>query len=214
MSTKKIVIFDMDGTLINSSRDITISINAVREQIYGLSALEEQFVIDAINAHERNLAELFYKTSIYEESAKDLFESHYYEQCIQNVYPYEGILESLEDLRASGCLMSVATNAPSQFAKRMLDHLGMSDFFGLIIGSDDVDQPKPHPQMIKILLAHHKYDMTCDSAWMIGDNSKDMQAAQNANIGTIFAAWGFSTEGKGDAIAFNPLQVNKIILEE
>ncbi len=214
MSTKKIVIFDMDGTLINSSRDITISINYVREKLYSLTTLDEQFVIDAINAHERNLAHLFYETLVYEERAKEIFETHYHDQCIQNVHAYEGIVESLGELRASGCLMSVATNAPSQFAKRMLNHLGISEFFGLIIGSDNVDKPKPHPQMIEILLEHHKYDISCDSAWMIGDNSKDMQAAQNANIGTIFAAWGFSREGKGDAIAFTPKQIGKIILEE
>ena len=214
MSTKKIVIFDMDGTLINSSRDITISINHVREKLYSLSSLDEQFVIDSINAHERNLAHLFYQTLVYEEKAKELFESHYHDQCIQNVHPYEGIVESLSNLQSSGCLMSVATNAPSLFAKRMLSHLGMSKFFGLILGSDNVDQPKPHPQMIEMLLKHHNYDVSCDSAWMIGDNSKDMQAAQNANIGTIFAAWGFSKKGDGDAIAFSPSQVNKIILEE
>lgn len=214
MSTKKIVIFDMDGTLINSSRDITISINHVREKLYSLSPLDEQFVIDAINAHERNLADLFYETPVYEEKAKDLFESHYHDQCIQNVHPYEGIVESLIELQSSGCLMSVATNAPSQFAKRMLNHLGMSKFFGLIVGADNVSLPKPHPQMIEMLLKHHDYDVACDNAWMIGDNSKDMLAAQNANIGTIFAAWGFSRKGEGSAIAFTPSQVNQIVLKE
>ncbi len=213
MPIKKIVIFDMDGTLINSSRDITISINAVRAQLYGLSPLEEQFVIDAINAHERNLAYLFYQTPIYEAKAKDLFEIHYHDQCIQNVHPYEGMMESLNELRLAGCMMSVATNAPSPFAKRMLEHLGMSEFFGLIIGADNVDLPKPHPQMIKMLLEHHNYDPLRDSAWMVGDNSKDMEAARNANIGTIFAAWGFSREGDEVPIAFSPSQVSKIILE-
>lgn len=208
----KIVIFDMDGTLINSSRDITLSINYVRLTCYSLPPLMEQFVIDAINAHDRNLASLFYQTQEYEIQAKELFETHYYDQCIQNVHPYPQIKETLEHLHYSGCLMSVATNAPSIFAKRMLTHLGIAEYFSCIIGADNVDQPKPHPQMIELILNHHGYDAKSDQAWMIGDNSKDMQAAHSANVGTIFAAWGFSDRGKGDYIAFTPSEIRAIIL--
>jgi len=209
----KIVIFDMDGTLINSSRDITLSINHVRLKCYSLPPLMEQFVIDSINAHDRNLASLFYQTDVYEDSAKELFESHYYDQCIQNVQAYTEIIDTLSHLSSHGCHMSVATNAPSVFAKRMLTHLGIADYFSCIIGADNVDQPKPHPQMIEMILNHHGYDAHSDQAWMIGDNSKDMQAAKSANVGTIFAAWGFSDTGKGDYIAYAPSEIRAIILE-
>lgn len=210
---KKIVIFDMDGTLINSSRDITISINHVRSKCYLLPALEEQFVIDAINAHDRNLALLFYQTPSYEARAKELFESHYYEQCIQNVHAYDDIVDTLVQLNAQGCLMGVATNAPSVFARRMLTYLGIVKYFSCIVGADNVDQPKPNPQMLEKILDYHSYDKHCDQAWMIGDNSKDIQAARSVNIGTIFAAWGFSSQGEGDYVAHNPLDVHKIIAQ-
>jgi phosphoglycolate phosphatase len=208
----KIVIFDMDGTLINSSRDITLSINHVRLTCYSLPPLKEQFVIDSINAHDRNLASLFYQTNEYESKAKELFESHYYDQCIQNVHTYTEIIDTLSHLSSHGCLMSVATNAPSVFAKRMLTHLGIAEYFGCIIGADDVEQPKPHPQMLELILDYHGYDAQNDQAWMIGDNSKDMQAAKSTNVGTIFAAWGFSDTGKGDYIAFAPSEIRSIIL--
>lgn len=210
----KIVIFDMDGTLINSSLDITISINHVRSHCYGLPPLSEQFVIDAINAYERNLAQLFYEREVYEERARSLFEEHYHDQCIQNVYPYNEIVETLSYLSSRGCLMSVATNAPSTFAVRMLNHLGIAEYFSCILGADNVEEPKPHPQMIERILDHHGYKENVDSAWMVGDNSKDMQAAQSAKIGTIFAAWGFSNKGNGDFIAYSPSEINTIILEE
>jgi phosphoglycolate phosphatase len=209
----KIVIFDMDGTLINSSHDITSSINHVRMLCYSLPPLMEQFVIDSINAHDRNLASLFYHTDVYEDKAKELFESHYYDQCIQNVHPYNEIIDTLSELSSSGCLMSVATNAPSIFAKRMLEHLGIAEYFSCIIGADDVEHPKPHPQMIEVILNHHEYDLHRDQAWMIGDNSKDMQAARSVNIGTIFAAWGFSDRGEGDYIAYTPSEIRSIILQ-
>jgi phosphoglycolate phosphatase len=107
--------------------------------------------------------------------------------------------------------MSVATNAPSIFAKRMLEHLEIAQFFGSIIGADNVQLPKPHPQMLEILLDYHDYDEQYDSAWMVGDNSKDMEAAKNANIGSIFATWGFSSSGEGDFVISNPLQLHEII---
>lgn len=209
----KIVIFDMDGTLINSSHDITLSINHVRLMCYSLPPLMEQFVIDSINTHDRNLASLFYHTDVYEDKAKELFESHYYDQCIQNVHTYTDIIDTLTHLSTHGCLMSVATNAPSIFAKRMLKHLGIAEYFSCIIGADNVEQPKPHPQMIEVILDHHGYDALSDQAWMIGDNSKDMQAAKSANVGTIFAAWGFSDRGEGDYVAYTPLEIKAIILE-
>jgi phosphoglycolate phosphatase len=107
--------------------------------------------------------------------------------------------------------MGVATNAPSIFAKRMLNHLELDIFFNHIIGADDVESPKPHPQMLHHHLDHFKYRSGTDNAWMIGDNSKDIEAASRAGIHSIFAAWGFSAEGSGDYFASSPESLLKII---
>lgn len=198
---KKIVIFDMDGTLIDSGLDITLSINHVRQSIYDLEPLEVASIIDAINAHQRNLASLFYGTDLYEPHAKALFEEHYYEQCIQNVKAYDGIESMLEILETDGAKMGVATNAPTLFANRMLEHVGLNRFFGSIIGADRVESPKPYPYMLQHHLDAHQYRSGTDRAWMIGDNSKDMEAASRAGITGIFAGWGFSSVGEGDYFA-------------
>jgi phosphoglycolate phosphatase len=68
--------------------------------------------------------------------------------------------------------------------------------------------------MIEIHLAHHGFVSGRDRAWMIGDNTKDIEAARNANISSIFAAWGFSDDGDGDYTATDPAQLPTIILEE
>lgn len=211
---KRIVIFDMDGTLIDSATDITLSINHVRKHFYGLENLSERFVIDAINATERNLSFLFYETDQYDEGAKALFEEHYHTQCIQNVRAYSGIAETLVHLHSHGCILGVATNAPSQFAKRMLSHLNLADYFTHIIGADNVQFPKPHPQMIAYHLQSHGFMAESDRAWMIGDNKKDMDAAASANITGIFAAWGFSDDGSGDHVVTDPSELPAIILKE
>lgn len=208
---KHIALFDMDGTLIDSGVDITHSINFVREHCYELDPLSVQEVIDAINAKERNLSEIFYGHSVYEDRAKIKFEEHYYDQCIQNLFLYEGVYEMLSYLKDRQFIMGVATNAPSVFAKRMLEHLEISTFFDKIIGADNVDYPKPHPQMLMQHLSYHGFRSDTDRAWMIGDNSKDMDAATQAGIISIFAGWGFSHEGKGDYFAPTPLSLKEII---
>ena len=187
----QIVVFDMDGTLIDSSADITASVNHVRHQIYGLDPLTPAEVTEAINRDQRNLALLFYERQDYEPAAQQLFEAHYHEQCVRAPRPYEGIVEVVCSLRETGVQLSVATNAPSCFARRMLEHLDLSKFFDHIIGSEAVRCPKPDPEMVTTLLARYGYQPGQDQAILVGDSGKDIEAAKRAGINAFFASWGF-----------------------
>lgn len=209
---QKIVIFDMDGTLLDSKKDITISINHIRDLHYSLPPLSEEFVVDAINMDVRNLPKMFYGTDTYEEKDKEVFEVHYAQQCVQNPYLYDGVHETLETLYSRGVKLSVATNAPTKFALNMLEHLKVHSLFDVIIGADKVSASKPDPQMIHHILNHYSFDMQRDKAWMVGDNSKDMLSAQNANIDSIFATWGFSPDGDHDTLIHKPKEVLDIVL--
>ena len=207
----KIVIFDMDGTLIDSKKDITISINHVRKEHYGLPPLDEQFIVDAINMPVRNLPELFYNTPLYQEKDRHLFEEHYFQQCVKSPYLYDGVGELLEKLKAKHVSLNVATNAPTLFAKRMLTHLGVSDMFDIIIGADEAGASKPDPKMLDIILSNYGYSFMPHKAWMVGDNSKDIDAAKNVNIDSIFATWGFAKEGEADHVVSHPLHILEIV---
>ncbi|SFV67005.1 Phosphoglycolate phosphatase [hydrothermal vent metagenome] len=209
---QKIVIFDMDGTLIDSKKDITISINYVRRINHNLPPLSEAFVVDAINMHERNLAKLFYETEVYERRDKKLFEKHYKQQCIEHPYLYEGVAELLFTLKKEGVKLSVATNAPTLFAQTMLEHLQVAKLFDLIVGADKVKVSKPAPEMLQYILNFYGFDNAKDKAWMIGDNSKDIESAKNAGIEAVFAAWGFSKYGTHKIIAKHPKELLNIIL--
>jgi len=187
----KIAIFDMDGTLLNSAKDITISVNSVREANHKLPELDEAFVIDAINRENRNLAKLFYGTEVYQKDDQALFEEHYKQQCIENVYLYEGIYECLTKLRENRVRVSVATNAPTKFARRMLEECKVFENFDFVIGADRVKKAKPDKEMLSYILKNYGHQ-TGQKAIMIGDNIKDMMAAQNAGIEGVFATWGFS----------------------
>ena len=209
---QKIVIFDMDGTLIDSKKDITISVNYVREKHHNLPPLCEDFIVTAINMHERNLPHLFYETKTYEQRDRELFEKHYKEQCIKHPYLYDGVEDMLHTLKENGVKMSVATNAPTLFAKTMLEHLDVAKLFDMIVGADKVKASKPHPDMIHMILDFYSYDKEEDKAWMIGDNSKDIESAKRAGIEAIFAAWGFSESGEYSVVVKEPKEILEIIL--
>ena len=209
---QKIVIFDMDGTLIDSKKDITLSVNAIRKAHHHLEPLSEEFIVEAINKEVRNLPELFYGTKEYEKKDRLAFEVHYATQCTQNPYLYEGIVEMLSILKENGVKLSVATNAPTPFAKLMLDSLNVSHYFDSIIGADEVNSAKPNPEMLIKILDFYEYDATKDSAWMVGDNSKDMMSASNAKIEGLFATWGFTPQTDFSIKLSHPKEILTIVL--
>ena len=202
----------MDGTLLDSKKDITISVNHVRKLHYDLEPLSEDFIVEAINMEVRNLSMLFYKTEIYHDKDRDVFEEHYESQCIQNPYLYDGIKKLLNKLVASGIKISVATNAPTKFAYRMLGHLEVDHLFDMIIGADAVDESKPSSEMLDKILDYYEFDKSSHKAWMVGDNIKDMKSAKNAGISSMFATWGFSPKSDNKIIVSKPKDILDIVL--
>ena len=201
----------MDGTLIDSKKDITISVNYVRKVNHNLPPLSEEEVVGAINKKERNLAYIFYGTKRYEERDRELFEKHYHEQCIKHPYLYDGIKEVLHTLKENGVLMGVATNAPTKFALRMLEHLDVAHLFKKIVGADQA-KPKPEPDMVFQILQECDFEKSKDKAWMVGDNPKDIEVAKRSGIEAIYATWGFQSEVDCPLKAKTPKDILKIVL--
>lgn len=186
-----LVIFDMDGTLVDTRTDITISINYVRK-IKNLPPLTEEEVVKIINFKREELSKHLYHTETYLPEDREIFEEHYKQQCTKNVKTYKGISDLLDFLKSSGAKLSVATNAPTKFGERILTAAKIEHYFDYIVGSCKVKKAKPDPDMIYLIQDLYS-DKTLIKKFLVGDNYTDINAAKNANILSIFVKWGYGS---------------------
>jgi len=184
----RLIMFDMDGTLIDSGFAITNTINYVRENL-GFERLEKDFILEKVNEPHLNAAEFFYGTKEFTDQQTKLFEEYYNEHCLTDLVLYDGISDLISDLKGDFRL-AVATNANSVYAKKMLDHVGIGNHFSTILGYDSVKNPKPHPEMVNKIL--NKYSVENTNAQLIGDSHKDIIAATKAGVDSVLVNWGFS----------------------
>jgi len=186
---KSLLIFDMDGTLIDSSRTIANAINYVREKLY-LPPMDPELIIQKVNDHHLNPAQFFYKTDRFGAEHEAWFSEYYSSHHSRELILYDGIEEMLRSMKDRDLRLAVATNAYRSSTIESLTHLGIYDLFDMIACYDDVPRGKPHPDMLhKILDA---LDTPKEKALFIGDGSRDAMAAKNADIEYLMVNWGFS----------------------
>ena len=208
MRKKQLIIFDMDGTLINSGNVISNTINFVRTNI-GLEVMEKDELLLNINNPDINSAEFFYGTSAFTDEQTELFTQYYDENCVNDIILYDGIKKMLEEV-SQHFTLSIATNASVEFARKMINHLEIDSHFDMVVGANCVDKPKPHPDMLLKTMDNLNY---CDyDTILVGDSLKDTQAATKANIDSILVNWGFSTHSENIAIS-NSVELTKKLLE-
>jgi len=184
----KLIIFDMDGTLIDSGNVISNTINFVRGHL-GLESISKDIMLQAMNDPTINGAEFFYGTTHFTEQQTELFKEYYDEHCISDIVLYEGIEELLEELKVEYKL-GVATNANSIYAKKMLEFLGILEHFSFIAGADMVEHPKPKGDILSLVCETLGTQKEC--SLLIGDSKKDLYAANDFGIECILVNWGFS----------------------
>lgn len=187
--TKKLIIFDMDGTLVNSSLTIANAINYVRTNL-GFEPMTQEYILTRVNDHTINPAQIFYHAKAFEPDHERWFSEYYTKNHANELVLYEGIKELLESLKDRGHTLAVATNAYRSSTIESLTHLDVYGLFDTIACYDDVAQGKPHPDMLhKILdeLEHSTHD-----ALFIGDGPRDEMASKKAEIDYIMVDWGFT----------------------
>jgi phosphoglycolate phosphatase len=188
--TPRLIVFDLDGTLVDSKRDLADAVNALIAELGG-TALSEQTVADMVGEGaavliRRALAAVGFDVDVHFALAR--FLQLYDERLLMNTVPYEGMTDVLTAL-SPHVRMSVLTNKPTRATERILDGLGLRDRFRDVIGGDTPLGRKPDPAGLRALIAGA--DATPETAWLVGDSPVDVETARRAGAGICLARYGF-----------------------
>jgi len=185
----KLIIFDMDGTLVNSSLTIANAINYVRKNL-GFEPMEQAKILRMVNDHTLNPAKTFYHAEAFDADHEQWFSEYYTRNHEKELVLYDGIKEMLDHLKEEGHALAVATNAYRGSTIESLTHLDVYDHFDAIACYDDVEKGKPYPDMLYKIL--DELDHRNDKSLFVGDGPRDEMASKNAEIPYIMVDWGFT----------------------
>ena len=211
------IIFDLDGTLINSLQDIALCMNDVLKQFnHKTHDIKEYnyFVGDGALVLTQNVLP---KNSTQQEIQKVLerFKEVYNLNIYHNTKPYEGIIDLLKKLEKEQFKLGILSNKPHkftlQYAQKHFNDLNFQE----IHGQKENIPKKPHP--LGALNIAESFNLKTNEIFYVGDTSTDMKTASNANMKSIGVAWGFRPveellEYKADFIANNPEELFDIIM--
>lgn len=211
----KAVIFDLDGTLLDTLEDIAISVNAVLNEL-GKEPIEVSRFRYLVGEGALQLMKnaMPNEEESYYHNALELFEKHYAKQYAQNTKMYEGISKVLTYLQVKGVHLTVLSNKPDSFTKKcVLKYLRNWDF-GAVYGVRENIPRKPAPEGVYDIL--EDLHVKAEEVVFIGDTKVDMQTAKAANITSIGVLWGFRDEEElrengADFIAKTPSELIKIL---
>jgi phosphoglycolate phosphatase len=186
---EKLLVFDLDGTLIDSRSDLAAAVNTVRAE-QGLDLLTvkqvKSFIGNGISKLiERSFADATVDLSV----VLERYRTVYYSQSTVHTILYPGVKAGLEQLQKAGMVSTVLTNKPGEISRSILEALGLLSFFKTVIGAEDGYALKPSSEGLRALMKAHKVD--ADSCWMIGDHHTDLVAGMDADVRTAFVSYGF-----------------------
>ena len=184
----KLVIFDLDGTLVDSSEDITLSVNELLVDA-GLDPLSIAEVRDYVGNGVTKLVERALPDSSASEidRAVSRYREIYRRRLLEHTVAYPGVVEALRGLRAL-CKNAVLTNKPLLESRMILEGLELNKFFFSVYGGDSFDRMKPDPGGVERLLAEGEVKRT--EALLVGDTEVDFETARNARIACCLVTYG------------------------
>ena len=208
---KKLVIFDLDGTLNNTLKSIQKSANMALEA-FGFAPYE----VDRYRYFVGNgSAELIRQCLIHDgdsqllhfDEVMEKYEEVFEKYCMYEVKPYDGILELLAVLKEKGFLLAVNSNKPQAQTEDVISSVFGDEVFDMVVGQVDERPRKPAPDGVHYILS--KLGVTKEETIYIGDTSVDMQTGKSAGVFTVGALWGFRDreeleENDADAIIASP----------
>lgn len=192
--TPSLLIFDLDGTLIDSERDLIVSVNAALAHL-GREELHD----DVVRSYVGDGAPVLMRRAVGpdasdEEHARALqfFLDYYRQHMLDNTSLYDGVRETLDRFREASIPMAVLTNKPVRFSQAIVDGLGVGGHFFRVYGGNSFEQKKPHRMGVDRLL--EESGAAREGVWMVGDSATDILTARNAEVKALGVTYGFKPE--------------------
>jgi phosphoglycolate phosphatase len=172
------IIFDFDGTLVDSYEAIATSLNHARAAF----SLAPSGTAEVTGMVGQGLEQLIAKSlgAPNVDEGVRLFREKYETICCEMTTLLPQVKETIEEMEKRGYQMGIATNKPSYFARSILNHLEMDHLFEEVVGPNDVGKPKPDPEMIELVMM--RFGLGPDETLYVGDMLIDIEAARNAGI--------------------------------
>lgn len=192
---KKLVIFDFDGTLVDTITDVGICFNeALRECNFPQHSLDRFGSFVGGNL-ETIVSKMLPSDQITEENitqVKTLYRKLYLNSSKPNTKPYPGMMELLYELKQKGVTLAVNSNKGQDLLDDMVEKMFPPDFFSAVVGYHESRPSKPDPYGVDMICMQAGY--TREDAIYVGDGKSDLDTAENAGIPCLFVMWGQSTE--------------------
>jgi phosphoglycolate phosphatase len=185
------VLFDMDGTLLDSAPDF-IAVSQAMRQARGLPAMDPQRIADVVSGGARAMVGAAFDCtadSAEFEALRLEFLERYQQHCAVLTRPYEGIAELLTEIEKAKLLWGVVTNKPLRFAEPIMQQLGLAERSALLICPDHVTHTKPDPE--PMLLACSKLGLQPAEILFVGDDLRDIESGRAAGTRTAAVSWGY-----------------------
>jgi len=188
---KPAIIFDLDGTLVDTAPDLAASTNHVMVQL-GRRTLTIEELRNCVGRGARHLIARGLEitggaTDSLIDTGHPLFLDHYRNNLTTISVPFPGVIDTLRHLAGRGYPMAVCTNKPEDLALPIIQQLGLHPFFTAVIGGATAGKAKPDPA--PLIMALESTDST--SGWMIGDSYIDIDAAKNAGWPSVAVRYGY-----------------------
>ena len=187
----RLLVFDLDGTLVDSSRDIAAATNAaIRRLAPGAAEIPLEVILSFVGEGAGILVERSLRHAglgLTADEVLPVYVECYAERLLDTTRLYPGVEEALDAL--AGPALAVLTNKPGDFSRRILEGLGVARCFARILGAGDVPSRKPDPGGLLRLMADA--EAAPRETWMVGDSATDVAVARAAGVRVAGVTWGF-----------------------
>ena len=207
------VLFDLDGTLIDSAPDLAGAANRLRAD-HGLAPLPLETLRPMVGSGARGMVGVAFGVAPGDErfeALRDAFLAHYDVCLLERTRPFDGVWDMLSALEADGIAWGIVTNKATRFTMPIVTGLGLAQRAGVVVCGDTTPHSKPHPE--PLLHAARALGLAPEHVAYVGDDLRDAQAARAAGMPMLAATWGYLGLGEpvhewgADALMDKPSQL-------